>query len=142
MPSATPSTEVFAFSTPVVKTGTEIDIAVRVPGGLHVLRGSRSVWAGLFHHLRSLFEPQRAAAMPATKSPTRGRAHGNRLSNERAALYIAAHREYHDDPAATRKAIAAKYCLGMHTWENWCRNHRDELEADRAPITKPNGRIL
>jgi hypothetical protein len=139
---ATPSTEVFAFSAPLVKRGGKSDIVVtaRVPGGQAGLHGTYSVWRNLFEHLRGVFEPE--PIDPA----------GNKLTPyaERLAKYHDALKTYEAGNCSQQEACD-RHGVNYGSFATWLKNKRaaehrapaGAAEASaRRPVTKPAGHLL
>lgn len=91
-----------------------------------------------------------AALPPPAAKPVRKRRRGagKKLDPARRALYLAAYCDKCREPAATWRDISNRHGVPHEAWELWCRKHRAECDAHydalgvRAPIPKPNGRLL
>lgn len=142
MSAALPTTELYAFAQPILK-GDELGIAVRVSGGLHALKASRSVWRDLHEKLGSALGVAVAPAAPIARSRRSYHVLRPRLSAETHAACRAATTAWLDGKFTKQREAAEAHGIGYSTLVNWLRDHRGEFpERSREPITKPNGEIL
>jgi hypothetical protein len=136
MPSATPNTEVFAFSEPKIK-GAEVSFAINLGVGapLHILRATRPVWRNLYDYLRREFAP---AATPSQPRPE-----VNHISRaERIARKERARADY-EAGGITQRVAAERHGETCGAFTVWlCTTRKAERAAGKTPILKPGGRLL
>jgi hypothetical protein len=112
------------------------DLLVRTGAGAITLRFSPSLATGLLNLPR----------VPGFIVPKDdGRRHGNGLSDEKRALYLATYITWKTEGIGQR-AACARHKASYYNFQAWIYNHRAECEAAlaavRAPIAKPSGKLL
>lgn len=132
MAAATSSTEVFAFSLPIVKPGGEFEIAYRDGRGLVLLRAHRSVWRGHYEHLRKLFAPViPPPGAPATPGKPARKTAFSRQAHPPA--YEAMVAERAAGSTASWAALAKKHGVAdvhrFYAWQHYRRTHAQAKPA-------------
>jgi len=142
MPPAAPSTELFGFSEPTVKSG-EVFVPIRTVGGRALLHGPQALLIDLAHAILAatgavlVRDPAahdvQIHVRPA--GPGRWMTPGRRLLLDTALAAWEAGNE-------TQDAIASRYGISVYALRDHRERRREEKSRARAPITKPAGHIL
>lgn len=137
-----PESRVFnVLAASINRHGEALDLLVHTPEG----------------HIRFRFPPRVAdgllvaPAIPGTYALKRtGKRHENSIKPERRAKYVAAWIAWKTEPNLSQARACARHGIAAANLQAWAYNHRAELDAEltahlaanKAPVTKPSGKIL
>lgn len=136
MPPVTPSTELFGFSEPTVKSG-EVFVPMRTVGGLAHLHGPQSLLVDLAHAILTATGAVlvRNPASHRVRVHGKGRGKGCWMTAERRALLDAALKAWEegDDTQAT---VARRFGISTAALIFHRSRVREEAKKQRTPVTK------